>query len=431
MKSTEITQHHPLCCPRDKSDCPVFIVGAPRSGTMALWTALLQHPDLMPRVNKQAIKEPWFFDRLFNANSVDNPLQQQYISAMGQATHRFMIDTFGLKNGRYISGNPYDLLCLEQIAAILPGACFIVLTRHPQEVVWSMLHAALNEGRIEKRNLFFSEEDIRSATELWKKFATAQLRIQDSEFSNRCYFVRHEELTEHPELIIPKLLNFIDERPCDSVAKALQLGIINTSFPAKDVTSYTNHYLFSSIDSDSARRARYQENRNRIAANISFCHTVEMHASYEMKMLNFVTLAQSARESTEKIRTNIGREKTGDTLPNRLVVNSIPWMEEKHGSFITTSTVVTILANISKQQPGINLEIYSRRKMLNMEQPDDNTYPAIIQLKPGEEANLVVSVTFGQYPDDFSSKLRGRPGMYSATRVERVQESQSSHDDVV
>ena len=396
----------------DKSAKPVFIVGAPRSGTMALWKALQQHPDLAPDLTRPPVKEPWFFYKLFTEKPVLNPLHAKYVLAMAQATHRFMVQTLATPSGRYVAANPYDLLCLDKIAGVLPEARFVVLLRHPQEVVWSMIHSA-SVYQPPSETIDVSDEDIRSATSLWKEFARAQINLEESEYRGRCMFLRHERLVDVPETVAPEILDFIGERDCAAVAETLRLGVINTSFPEEGCSIQANFFEFTRVDGDHARRQRYIDSRRRIGANSRFCALVAGEVKDEMDYLKFNDLVLTSRDCAAinppppRTRLNIASAQRNEAL-----VNGVPWTVHKPDPQNGSTVVLTIARGRPGSDSAGTLCIYDKTNGSEADTISLNDCLVIPALKRGETIDIAVSFQPTNYQEDFSIRLLGRRGMY-------------------
>jgi predicted Zn-dependent protease len=125
----------------DASQCPVFVVGFPRSGTTLLEQMLDAHPSL------QSMDERPFINTL--ASQLENGTGLQMPRDLGRLDQR---DCDELRKGylvlacgkvprrwgaRLVDKNPLNMLCLPMIHRMFPRAKFILALRHPCDVILS------------------------------------------------------------------------------------------------------------------------------------------------------------------------------------------------------------------------------------------------------------------------------------------------------
>ena len=116
----------------------LFIVGAPKCGTTALWTYLGSHPDIFV-----AGKEYHFFGSDLAYRNQDRPDSDTYQAFFGQATdERYLLDaSIGYLVSKQAPG---------EIASYSPGSRIIAILRNPIDMMHS-LHSEL---------LFQGDEDV-------------------------------------------------------------------------------------------------------------------------------------------------------------------------------------------------------------------------------------------------------------------------------
>ena len=135
--------------PRDDN---IFVVGCQRSGTSAVYAGLIAHPELKPlrpfdRATGYDPKELYYFRNLFAARrQFPSPMYSwdvdlEYLRRVVDLTVRFSAEHHGAANGRWVNAHPMNGLDLPEILETMPGSRVVYVLRHPQEVVWSMLHA--------------------------------------------------------------------------------------------------------------------------------------------------------------------------------------------------------------------------------------------------------------------------------------------------
>jgi tetratricopeptide (TPR) repeat protein len=126
--------------PLTSKQCPVFVVGFPRSGTTLLEQMLDAHPDFGAMDERAFIYE--LTERMEQAS-------QPYPSALTELTEtdadqlravyeamvRKVVPALGTR--RLVDKNPLNMLCLPMIARLFPEARIILCLRHPCDVLLS------------------------------------------------------------------------------------------------------------------------------------------------------------------------------------------------------------------------------------------------------------------------------------------------------
>jgi hypothetical protein len=132
---------------------------------------------------------------------------------------------FGGPTGRWVSAHPADGVYVKEILEMFPNARVLFLTRHPQEVVWSSLHASWAQP---KSRYEFLDSAVSSAR-WWRRFARVCVDALDGKFDSRVLVVRHERMIDEPQDVARECLNFIGETYEPSVAASLGT-VFNSSF---------------------------------------------------------------------------------------------------------------------------------------------------------------------------------------------------------
>ena len=199
-----------------RSDCaqPVFILGFPRSGTTLLEQTLTAHPRiaagdelpfvheitaLMPRMldsplsYPEALAELWMAD---HREDLDN-LRDHYLRKVAQ------LGIVPKGAGWFTDKMPLNETNLGLISLIFPQAPLLHVIRHPLDVVTSVYSNLLTHGHY----CAYSLESV----------STHYLRIADlmehykAELDMRYLAVRYEDVVDHQEESIRKVLEFIGE----------------------------------------------------------------------------------------------------------------------------------------------------------------------------------------------------------------------------
>lgn len=135
----------------------LFIVGAPKSGTTALWTYLSSHPDIYAAGVKQAPPQRGDGTSDTRDRGVPQGKEHQYFGTdlpSNISTHKslqsYMNSFTGASDERYLIDASPMYLCSQraaaEIAAFSPGALAIAILRNPVDMMYSLHGQALFEG---------------------------------------------------------------------------------------------------------------------------------------------------------------------------------------------------------------------------------------------------------------------------------------------
>lgn len=188
---------------------PVFVVGAPRSGSGLVAWSLVQHPDL--RASPGAA---WVGQLVLRLQSVletagtahgragrETPrwTEEEFWCAFGGAVGRLVPERF---HGRWVDGTPENVFHVHGLLQLFPGALFIHVVRDVASVVESLVHAGTSDGS------YYTED---TAVEQWLSSARAGLAAERTLGSRRVLRVRHADLVTSPETTLRRCLAHLDE----------------------------------------------------------------------------------------------------------------------------------------------------------------------------------------------------------------------------
>ena len=186
---------------------PIFIVGAPRSGTTLLRSVLDAHPNICC--------PPWetgVFDRLsqFVSGDFEKPRgpeanfcplsREEILKWIHTATNdliRLMVSQSG--KPRWGEKTPSHVFHLDLIDEVFPEAQFIHIVRNGKDVVKSL------------QNVGWATGGIRWSVRRWVDSVNAGRASGEKLGKGRYVEVRYEELTSKPEMVLPKLCEFLGE----------------------------------------------------------------------------------------------------------------------------------------------------------------------------------------------------------------------------
>lgn len=221
----------------DICEHPVFVIGAPRSGTTALAFALGRHPDLWTAGESQILVDLFFRNRALDKNYAredDAWLNRQgipreeFLAAVGLGFNRLFTRAAGGR--RWVDHTPRHTLMLSWLPDMFPGARFLHILRDGCRVVHSMVNFG---ARHEGRELPWWALDFAKAAKAWVRFATAALEYEAAH-PDRCLTVRNEDLVADPAAGFRRLLAFIAAPEHPAPAEFFATNRVNSSFAASD-----------------------------------------------------------------------------------------------------------------------------------------------------------------------------------------------------
>jgi Sulfotransferase family/Wzt C-terminal domain len=265
---------------------PVFVCACPRSGTTALNRALTRHPHL--KAPKDVDKESWFFVEFFGGRtwflnrrfSIDEDFEKEAVLFIND----FMSRRCSGSEGRYLTSHPNNIFHIRPILKHLPDAKFILVSRHPQETVWSMAQhptAVMAGWRIPGTKITdpVTDDEVRHNTEAWKRYATVMIEAIDGVFGDNVLVVYHQELILHPDSTMRRILEFTGESFLPEISSEISGTLHHSSFE-RDRKAVKGHLV-----------DHFEEKRKDIAQQRHFCELVVEVAGTEMERLGYVSLA--------------------------------------------------------------------------------------------------------------------------------------------
>jgi hypothetical protein len=278
-KNYRINMNHPA---------PIFIVGAPRSGTSLLRNLLYSHPQLFFRSETQFI--PAFYRVYGNPRSRSQALKlakkmvkMEWISRWEenidvnkmaeQGTFAGLVDNMFMQVARREGGSvwgdktPHYVRDIETLREIFPAARFVHIIRDGRDACLSQLKAN------------FGPRTIYCAAEYWKKCVEAGLQSENHVPANQLMSVRYEELLLDTEKEMRRVCDFLD-LPFEAAVciptpvslryrkpifrkVAISYGTVDKLVPTnsqkwKREMSHTDRVIFESIAGDLLERLGYE-----------------------------------------------------------------------------------------------------------------------------------------------------------------------------
>jgi hypothetical protein len=203
---------------------PIFIVGAPRSGTTLLSTMLNRHPaisicdetyyfyyvysrqrafgNLTDIENRRRLVESYLDTGRIRSMDVDRSALEQAMTSEGTDYAEMFISlmrSYARLHGkrRYGEKTPHHALHAELLRRIYPGCRLIHIVRDPRDVVASLMRMP------------WAASSPSANARLWSNFVQAAERCQGSENFLR---VHYEHLVLDPESELQRICAFLGER---------------------------------------------------------------------------------------------------------------------------------------------------------------------------------------------------------------------------
>ncbi|MEK6250797.1 MAG: glycosyltransferase [Actinomycetota bacterium] len=231
----------PEICPE-----PVFIIGAPRSGSSILAWSLAQHSELWTHTKSDVFFYMLEYPNLERAfeTSLERPdsgwlgnhgiTVDQFLAHIGMGLNALVTSAAGGR--RWVDQTPANTYVVERLGRLFPQARFIHLLRDGRRVVHSMINFQRVLGDAENVEKWRSSgrlpswaADFREACQTW-----AGLTHLASEFCcenpERTFTVTNERLITDSDGAMHDLLEFLSLRQEPGPAELLRTQRINSSF---------------------------------------------------------------------------------------------------------------------------------------------------------------------------------------------------------
>jgi hypothetical protein len=249
MSNPHLKAYHsqPAICPD-----PVFVIGAPRSGTTVLGMALAKHPCFW------ASDETFFLFDLFGMGRLEKTFERwsgrpssSWLRTQGVERGEFF-GFLGLgvnalfssrsQGRRWIDHTPHHGLMADALADMFPGAFFLHILRDGRQVVHSMIHVSRTmtggeQEQMRKGNFLPPwATDFREACKTWRRDAQAAADFCDRN-PERGRTVRHDRLEADPCGTFRHILEFLQAPHDEAPAAYLGSHRINSSFSGRDANA--------------------------------------------------------------------------------------------------------------------------------------------------------------------------------------------------
>jgi hypothetical protein len=220
---------------------PVFILGAPRSGTSVLAWALGQHSAFWTSSESDFLIHLYGNGRLEAAYDLARSTRHSWLGYQQMELPEFA-QHLGLginslfssrsQGKRWIDKSPTYSMMTDVLAMMFPTASFLHILRDGPSVVNSMLNSGFDQ---------LLATDFSEACRMWNVCVDSVLQFQAS-FPERCMTVHYAELSRQPEAVFDQVFSFLRVSSEPGPARFIREERINSSFSE------------SGDDADQARR---------------------------------------------------------------------------------------------------------------------------------------------------------------------------------
>jgi hypothetical protein len=204
---------------------PIFVVGAPRSGTSMMQHALRAHSRLWGSAESDFLGPLIHsLQDIYERSCRRGPLNwlvresvslTEFTGAIGVGVNALY--TARSAGKRWVEQTPEYTLFLPQLAEIFPGAMFVFMLRDGRDVAHSLRH-------------FVHPLDHAEACRTWVRWTRAGMEFAASEHGDRLRVVRYAEAVRDPRAELSRVLAFVGERYEEGCAQVIERGPINSSF---------------------------------------------------------------------------------------------------------------------------------------------------------------------------------------------------------
>jgi hypothetical protein len=228
----------PGLCPN-----PVFIIGAPRSGTTILAWSLAQHSRLWTSAESDFLFHLFGNDHAGKAFrkatevagdrwlKTEKVGRQEFLGFLGLGLNALYTSRSGGR--RWVEQTPLYTMIVDVLGDLFPGALFLHILRDGRRVVHSMTHflqqKAVVENKIPGEFIGGWASDFREACRAWRRYTDRAMDFCAA-YPDRSLTVINEQLVADPTAGFGAILRFLGVPYEDGPANLFRSRRINSSF---------------------------------------------------------------------------------------------------------------------------------------------------------------------------------------------------------
>jgi hypothetical protein len=209
----EILRATPHCLKHFQTYPPVFIIGAPRSGTTLTLKLFSEQPQITP------VMEPFKLWKKAFRTSQDDSYKSRANFLGFQALRYFYYDLIETDKPYLVVKDPRDSIRIQQLKYLFPLAKFIHVIRDGRDVIASILKTSQNEiylteedgwphVRIPNYQAMFTNPVHINAAIQWQYCVSTSLRDLASISPDNLFTFLYEDLVANPATVAPQILKF-------------------------------------------------------------------------------------------------------------------------------------------------------------------------------------------------------------------------------
>lgn len=211
-------------------ESPVFVIGAPRSGTSVLSWSVANHPDFWTMPETDFLY--WMFARGHLDEAMTKSIDKTetgWLARLG-GTRPELTEALGIGfnalvskasgGRRWVDQSPTYTLATNELARLFPGSLFLHIVRDGRSVVNSMINSGFSTSWA---------TDFRLACRTWSTFVERAGSFAEARPA-RCKVVPYASLVADPESMFADIVEFLGASESSGPADFFMNNRINSSF---------------------------------------------------------------------------------------------------------------------------------------------------------------------------------------------------------
>jgi Sulfotransferase family len=223
---------------------PIFVIGAPRSGTTIVAKSLGQHDELWFTHESHLLFNLYGAghadavyasskSRPFGLFRTENVTREEFLASLGVGINSLMSSKS--KGKRWIEKTPLNTLMVDVLVDMFPDAYFLHVLRDGRQVVNSMINFLPSRGEtvrafVVEREAILHWADFRKACRTWSRYVDTAVNFCMAH-PERCLTIFHEQLVANTADEFHRVSSFLGIHDDEAVKKFFGANRVNSSFP--------------------------------------------------------------------------------------------------------------------------------------------------------------------------------------------------------